>query len=113
MVAAGHGLCVPGNHEQKLARSLAGRKVQVTHGLAETLAQLEAEPPAFVDRVRTFIDSLISHYVLDGGRLVVAHAGLKEAYQGRASGRVRAARLISAALPLARHTPSGSRPMME
>jgi hypothetical protein len=32
---------------------------------------------------------LVSHYVLDGGGLVVAHAGLKEAYQGRASGRVR------------------------
>ena len=29
------------------------------------------------------------HYVLDDGRLVVAHAGLKEAYHGRASGRVR------------------------
>ena len=27
--------------------------------------------------------------MLDGGRLVVAHAGLKEAYHGRASGRVR------------------------
>jgi polynucleotide kinase-phosphatase len=36
------------------------------------------------------MDGLISHYVLDGGRLVVAHAGLKEAYHGRASGRVRA-----------------------
>jgi hypothetical protein len=27
--------------------------------------------------------------VLDDGRLVVAHAGLKQAYHGRASGRVR------------------------
>ena len=36
------------------------------------------------------MDGLISHYVLDGGALVVAHAGLKEAYHGRASGRVRA-----------------------
>ena len=35
------------------------------------------------------MDGLISHYVLDEGRLVVAHAGLKEAYHGRASGRVR------------------------
>ena len=35
------------------------------------------------------MDGLISHYVLDDGRLVVAHAGLKEAYHGRASGRVR------------------------
>jgi polynucleotide kinase-phosphatase len=90
MVAAGTAICVPGNHEQKLARKLNGRQVQVTHGLAETLEQLDREDPSFVKEVRVFIDSLVSHYVLDGGKLVVAHAGLKEAYQGRASGRVRA-----------------------
>src|SRR6185436_118686 len=39
--------------------------------------------------LRAFLDSLISHYVLDGGKLVVAHAGMKAEYQGRASGRVR------------------------
>ncbi|AGL13625.1 polynucleotide kinase-phosphatase [Actinoplanes sp. N902-109] len=89
MVRAGTALCVPGNHEQKLARKLNGRNVQLTHGLPETLAQLETQPPEFVQDVRTFIDGLVSHYVLDGGRLVVAHAGLKEAYHGRASGRVR------------------------
>ncbi len=90
MVAAGTALCVPGNHEQKLARVLNGRQVQLTHGLPETLSQLAAEPPEFTAEVRRFIESLVSHYVLDGGALVVAHAGLKEAYQGRASGRVRA-----------------------
>ncbi|MEU7903700.1 polynucleotide kinase-phosphatase [Actinoplanes sp. NPDC049118] len=90
MVAAGTAICVPGNHEQKLARRLAGRNVQLTHGLPETLEQLSREDEAFVPEVREFIDGLVSHYVLDGGRLVVAHAGLKEAYQGRASGRVRA-----------------------
>ncbi|MER7460328.1 polynucleotide kinase-phosphatase [Micromonospora sp. NPDC126480] len=90
MVAAGHALCVPGNHEQKLLRKLRGRDVRLTHGLAETMAQLDAEPPAFVADVAAFVDGLVSHYVLDGGRLVVAHAGLKEEYQGRASGRVRA-----------------------
>ncbi|MFI1992565.1 polynucleotide kinase-phosphatase [Actinoplanes sp. NPDC020271] len=89
MVANGHAICVPGNHEQKLARKLNGRNVQLTHGLPETLEQLEAEPAEFVTEVRTFIDGLVSHYVLDDGKLVVAHAGLKEAYQGRASGRVR------------------------
>ncbi|AEV81114.1 metallophosphoesterase [Actinoplanes sp. SE50] len=89
MVAAGHAICVPGNHEQKLARKLNGRNVQLTHGLPETLEQLAAEPAEFVTEVRTFIESLVSHYVLDDGKLVVAHAGLKEAYQGRASGRVR------------------------
>ncbi|HEX8626556.1 MAG TPA: polynucleotide kinase-phosphatase [Catenuloplanes sp.] len=90
MVAAGTAICVPGNHEQKLLRKLRGRKVTVSHGLAETLEQLAAEQPAFVDEVARFIDGLVSHYVLDGGRLVVAHAGLKQEYQGRASGRVRA-----------------------
>jgi polynucleotide kinase-phosphatase len=89
MVAAGTAICVPGNHEQKLARKLNGRNVQLTHGLPETLAQLEREPAEFVGEVKAFIEGLVSHYVLDGGQLVVAHAGLKEAYQGRASGRVR------------------------
>ena len=89
MVAGGDALCVPGNHESKLLRALRGRKVQVTHGLAESLAQLEAEPAAFVAEVESFLDGLISHYVLDGGKLVVSHAGLPERFQGRASGRVR------------------------
>jgi len=89
MVEAGHALCVPGNHENKLVRALTGRKVQRTHGLAESLEQLEREPEEFRKSVAEFCRGLISHYVLDGGRLVVAHAGLKEAYQGRASGRVR------------------------
>jgi protein phosphatase len=89
MVAGGDALCVPGNHENKLLRALRGRKVQVTHGLAESLAQLEAEPAAFVAEVESFLDGLISHYVLDGGRLVVSHAGLPERFQGRTSGRVR------------------------
>ncbi|HEY0698574.1 MAG TPA: polynucleotide kinase-phosphatase, partial [Micromonospora sp.] len=90
MVAAGTAICVPGNHEQKLLRRLRGRNVTLSHGLAETMAQLEAEDPVFLTEVATFIDGLVSHYVLDGGKLVVAHAGLKEEYQGRASGRVRA-----------------------
>jgi len=89
MVASGNALCVPGNHEHKLVRALDGRNVQVTHGLAESLAQLAAEPADFRSTVHTFLDGLISHYVLDDGKLVVSHAGLIEKYQGRASGRVR------------------------
>jgi len=89
MVAAGTALCVMGNHEAKLLRALQGRNVKVNHGLAESLAQLDAEPAEFRARVVAFLDGLISHYVLDEGRLVVSHAGLIERYQGRASGRVR------------------------
>ncbi|MCS0602317.1 polynucleotide kinase-phosphatase [Streptomyces sp. LP11] len=89
MVEAGGALCVPGNHENKYGRHLKGRKVQHTHGLAETIAQMEGESEEFKDRVRAFLDGLVSHYVLDGGRLVVCHAGLPEKYHGRTSGRVR------------------------
>jgi protein phosphatase len=89
MVAAGTAFCVSGNHEAKLLRALRGKNVKVNHGLAESLDQLAREPEEFRTEVERFIDGLISHYVLDGGRLVVAHAGLVERYQGRASGRVR------------------------
>jgi protein phosphatase len=89
MVAGGHALCVPGNHESKLVKALQGRKVQVSHGLAETLTQLAEEPAEFRARAEQFCYDLVSHLVLDDGRLIVAHAGLKEAYHGRASGRVR------------------------
>jgi polynucleotide kinase-phosphatase len=89
MVASGNALCVSGNHEAKLVRALRGSKVTVSHGLAESLAQMEAEPEDFVKRALDFMDRLISHYVFDDGKLVVAHAGLKESYHGRSSGRVR------------------------
>ena len=89
MVEAGTALCVPGNHDTKLMRKLRGRNVQITHGLAESLAQLEREPADFTQKVAAFIDDLVSHYVLDDGKLVVAHAGMKESMQGRGSGKVR------------------------
>jgi protein phosphatase len=89
MVQAGAAMCVPGNHDIKLMRKLRGRDVLITHGLAESLEQLEQEPPEFKEKVIAFIDGLVSHYVLDDGKLVVAHAGLKETLQGRASAAVR------------------------
>lgn len=90
MVGAGHALAVPGNHEAKLVRALRGAKVTVSHGLAETLAQLAREGAEFREQVVGFCDGLVSHLMLDKGRLVVAHAGLKQQYHGRASARVRA-----------------------
>ena len=89
MVASGDALCVAGNHENKLLRAMRGRNVRITHGLAESLAQLDDEPAEFRKEVEEFLDGLISHYVLDDGKLVVAHAGIAERYIGRASGRVR------------------------
>jgi protein phosphatase len=93
MVARGSALAVPGNHDVKLVRKLRGKDVKVAHGLAVTLAEFDALPeesrPAVQTAVADFFDSLVSHYVLDGGRLVVAHAGMKAEYAGRSSGTVR------------------------
>jgi protein phosphatase len=89
MMKAGTALCVPGNHDDKLKRYLQGKKVRIAHGLEHSIEQLEDHPLAFRERVLAFLDGLVSHYVLDGGRLVVAHAGMKQEMQGRASGRVR------------------------
>jgi protein phosphatase len=88
MVRDGAALCIAGNHDVKLVRALRGRNVQVGHGLERTLEQLAAHPDLREQAV-PFLDGLISHYVVDEGRLVVAHAGLREQLQGRTSGRVR------------------------
>jgi protein phosphatase len=89
MVASETALCVPGNHDYKLLRKLRGHDVTIAHGLAVTLEQLAREPAEFSSRVLTFLEGLVSHYVLDDGQLVVAHAGLTERLQGRMSHRVR------------------------
>lgn len=93
MVKAGTALCVPGNHEIKLMRKLRGNNVKVTYGLEQSLAEIDAiaddirEP--FSREIADFIETLVSHYVLDEGQLVVAHAGMKESMQGRGSRGVR------------------------
>jgi protein phosphatase len=89
MAGSGAALCVPGNHDVKLLRKLRGSGVKLSHGLDLTVKELEQEPPEFIEAVIQFLDGLVSHYVLDQGRLVVAHAGLSEKLQGRSSGVVR------------------------
>ena len=89
MVESGAAIAVQGNHDNKLMRALSGRDVQRTHGLAETMEALEKRPEAFRERVRTFLGSMASHFVLDGGNLVAAHAGMAEHLQNRAGRDVR------------------------
>ncbi|MEV6713147.1 polynucleotide kinase-phosphatase [Lentzea sp. NPDC051208] len=89
MVANGHALSVRGNHEEKLVRAMRGHKVTVRHGLEKSLEQLAHESEEFRLAATKFCDGLVAHYVLDGGNLVVAHAGLPERYHGRASAKVR------------------------
>lgn len=89
MIEDGHALAVPGNHDSKLQRALRGKKVKLTHGLDKSMQQLAQESEEFRKKVENFIYSLVSHVVLDDGKLVVAHAGMREDLMGRASGKVR------------------------
>lgn len=89
MVESGLALAVPGNHDVRFLRWLDGKTVRPTHGLDLTIAQFEKEPAEFRERVRTFIATLPSYVWLDGGRLAVAHAGIKEDMLGRGSADVR------------------------
>lgn len=92
MVEARHALCVPGNHDIKFVRAIRGRDVKLTHGLDDSLRQFKTYDETAAGFSRTaadFLDKLVSHYVLDDGKLVVAHAGMKEEMQGRGSGKVR------------------------
>jgi protein phosphatase len=93
MTKAGTALCVPGNHDVKFMRALRGKNVRRAHGLEITLAEFEALPEADREAFRAeaadWIDGLVSHMVLDGGRLVAAHAGMRAEMQGRGSGAVR------------------------
>lgn len=89
MVKSDNALAVPGNHDVKLVKYLLGKNVQLTHGLDKTVEELEKQDEQFRNDVREFLDGLVSHYVLDDGKLVVSHAGLKQEYIGRGSMKVR------------------------
>jgi protein phosphatase len=90
MVESDQAYCVTGNHDMKLLKKLKGADVKLSHGLHKSLEQLENKDPAFIERIIHFLSHLTYHYVLDEGNLVVAHAGMKEEFQGRSSGKVRA-----------------------
>jgi predicted kinase len=86
---AGVALVALGNHEEKLARALRGRNVRINNGLRtslDALAQFDEQDRA---SIAGWIESLPTHLVLDGGALVVAHAGLAERFHGRRSGAER------------------------
>jgi protein phosphatase len=93
MVEDGSALSVAGNHDVDLARTLDGGGPDPGPGTDRTLRQIGAAPEplrsAFRKSFVPFVDSLPSHLMLDGGRLAVAHAGLREEYVGRDSEEVR------------------------
>jgi len=94
MTEAGSALCVPGNHDVELAAILLGQAPdgRPGPGTARSLTQIKGAARAgraFGDRFPDFVGALPAHLLLDGGRLAVAHAGLRAEYIGRDSPAVR------------------------
>ncbi len=90
--AGGKALFVPGNHDNKLMRYLRGRKVTVSHGLAASIEQLDALPRRERGELQAailrFIAEAPPYLVLDDGKLIVAHAGIKREMIGKVSKRI-------------------------
>jgi protein phosphatase len=89
MARAGQAFIIPGNRDVELVRALKGHVVQITYGMAQSLGQLAEEPGEFCNQARRFLDELPSYGVFDEGRLVIAHAGLREPLQGKTSAEAR------------------------
>ncbi|WP_025786073.1 bis(5'-nucleosyl)-tetraphosphatase PrpE [Sporosarcina sp. D27] len=72
----------PGNHCNKLYRFAKGNNVQQTHGLETTIAELDSlskkERTQILNRYQRFYETLPLYQQLDGGKLIIAHAGLSE-----------------------------------
>jgi protein phosphatase len=82
MYAGGAALLVLGNHDARFLRWLCGRKVRTTYGLAQTIAELEALPPrrreSLQRRSRRLFEEAPGYLILDAGRLVVTHGGIRD-----------------------------------
>lgn len=89
VVETGRGFCVVGNHDDKFRRWLAGHAVTLSHGIERTIEQFSRQAPDFRAAVSDFLHALPDHLILDEGRLVVAHAGLKAHMHGERSKSVR------------------------
>ena len=93
MVSSGSALYVPGNHCRKLHAYFQGRKIKISHGLEMTLEELEkagrSRRDSIAGRFLEIYERALPYLVLDRGRLVVSHAGIKENMIGRLSGRIR------------------------
>lgn len=96
LVTSGKGLCVRGNHDDKLLRYLEGRSVIVNNGLEDSIAQLADTSSSFRDSVRDFLASLPYYLTLNDGALIIAHAGLKKSLHNKQGEAVRAFALYGA-----------------
>lgn len=88
----GNALLVMGNHDHKFLRWLNGHNVRIRHGLAQTIAELDALPEreraTLRERVEAMLAATPGYLLLDNGRLVVTHGALHDEMIGRWDGAI-------------------------
>ncbi|MFD2443211.1 bis(5'-nucleosyl)-tetraphosphatase PrpE [Bacillus sp. CGMCC 1.16607] len=93
LVMTGHAHYSPGNHCNKLYRYFQGNKVQISHGLETTVAEFEVLNSGDQKVIRNKFVELYEkaplYQVLDEGKLVIAHAGIREDYIGKSHSGVK------------------------
>ncbi len=93
MVKAGKALYIPGNHCVKLEKYLDGGEVNIRWGIETTIKELKSLEKSHLDQLSEKVTDLVSksprHLILDNGKLVITHAGIKEKMIGREYKRVR------------------------
>jgi protein phosphatase len=100
MVESGKALYVPGNHCVKFARWLTGSDIMMKHGVETTAEEYLALDEASRDKLKKRFINLVEnssfYLILDKGKLIVSHAGLKEKMIGREHRKIRAFCLFGA-----------------
>lgn len=89
MVSSGNAYYIPGNHCNKFYRFLNSRRVQVKNGLETSAAEFSKLDKRGADRLKKDFIELYekapAYLILDKGKLIVAHAGIKENMIGKIS----------------------------
>ncbi len=85
----GVALMVMGNHDERLLRYLDGNGVDVAHGLQTTAKELEQADQRTKEEIADFLRNLPAYLWLDGGSLVVVHAGIRREYLGKDTREIR------------------------
>jgi protein phosphatase len=84
---------VPGNHCDKLYRFFLGRNVKIAHGLETTVAEWESLKESEQQRIRhqfmILYENAPLYAILDDGKLVIAHAGIRADYIGKYDKKVK------------------------
>jgi protein phosphatase len=92
LVSRGRARLTLGNHDDALMRWLRGEHFDTSKGgLAQTIAQIEARPErkTLKKAILTLYQRAPLYLVLDGGALIIAHAGIEEEMIGKTDAETR------------------------